>query len=162
MLKSSPFVDQQTLSNQPNGGSTWEWLPSLYFARKFNTLDRYSNLDWNYPPFTLNGIRPNEDGWEVTLVFRIELQHIIAQFGEPSLAVPYTYTRTGGMYFKLYFDQMNGYFVASIRCDSAALEANTTVVAHRSTTNSSPTADPQAIIWQGYTSDLPNCSIFQP
>lgn len=93
--------------------------------------------------------------------FATEFKVLVDLYGEPEFVVPLTYTRWGTMRFKVFFRNVDGYFVASTDCMEPHLVADTEVIGYTSTIY--PLYHPyDVIMWKGYTDKLPDCTYFQP
>jgi hypothetical protein len=129
-----------------------QWIWTKEFGKKLNIIDR--NEDDNFVTFGEGQVNM------VSISFIVNLGTIIQIYGNPSFVVPYGYNNWGNMHYLIAFEKAEGYFVATTLCDKPLLEADTSIIGHFSYLKT-PYISSDIINWQGYTSDLPDCTIFQ-
>lgn len=149
MLLTSPLtIDAEYDFSE--GNIRWFWPGTI--AEQLNVAA--------YPVLEENIIIFNDDVvYQINLAIAIKLEDLIAQFGTPQMIQPYTYTRFGDMDFLVTFENIQGSFKARTRCDKPTLAPDTIVLEHIS---HQMFASMPVIEWEGYNTDLPRCSVFQP
>jgi hypothetical protein len=104
--------------------------------------------------------------WSEHLTFAISLEELLGAFGAPMAVSPNRFTRFGSEIFALIYQNPPGHFEAWTACDAPELSADTAVRAytHMNMTKSNFKDDYAGPIlpWDGYTDELPDCTVFQP
>lgn len=103
----------------------------------------------------------NGIAYSIWLRFETRLSTLVQTYGEPILVDPLSYTQFGDMTFRIFFPNVDGYFTAFTRCENAELIASTRINGYTSTIEELHISE-KALQWQGYTDNLPDCTIFQP
>lgn len=149
ILLTSPLMEDAEY-NVSERNIRWFWPETV--AEQLNIA--------SYPMLEENIIIFNDDVvYQVNLAMAIKLEDLIAQYGTPQMIQPYTYTHFGDMDFLVAFENIQGSFKARTRCDMPTLAPDTIVLEHIS---HQMFASMPIIEWEGYDTDLPGCSVFQP
>lgn len=164
ILSESPLTRDAELTLVDEGYQQviqWLWPESIAQklaseSRIIDTLD-YSNLI----------VFREGRVWAVYLTFAISLDDFLSTFGNPTAIYPAKYTRFGSEVFDFAYQDPIGDFEVWTLCEDPSLSADNDVRAYsyRVTTESDPTDHHHvypAIPWDGYTDELPDCTVFHP
>lgn len=116
----------------------------------------------NYPPFYYNYIDFRQGEVDsVKLIFTIQLDELINKWGEPNSVIPFSYTHWGDMEILLDYGESRGYFGVLTNCSKPELMSDNLVAFHISARPGTISREFE-MPWSGYSSELPDCAIFQP
>jgi hypothetical protein len=150
LLHNSWAAEQVTYDG---GKVSWNWNNVVWRA-----INRASPQDqYNVVTFNSNRLRSLE------IHFSLPLEDLIDILGSPQFAFPFTYNHSFQMKYHLIFPNVLGRFSALTDCKQPKLLPQTPVIYYIYRDDpkfNSPTAP--YVVWQGYTDNLPDCSIFTP
>lgn len=157
LLETSPFTSDAQIKFEDKRIS-WYWSHTV---EQWFTSSTYPNLgpwhDLNYINFK-NGLV-----WDVNIAFALPLKDIIDVFGDDFRTYPFGSDGRWNVY-GLAYQEPSGIFTTSKNCDSPDFPPDTLIENYYYRSTFIPTLDdPETtILWQGYSTELQNCSFFKP
>jgi hypothetical protein len=157
LLETSPLTADTQIDFEDELIS-WHWSQAV---EEWLTSSEYPNLspwhDINYISF--------KDGfvWDVNIVFALPLQDIIDVFGDDFRVYPVGSDGRQSIYGLVYHEPA-GVFMTSLDCDNPAVSPETFIGNYYYRSTFIPALDdPETtVLWQGYSTELQDCSFFKP
>ncbi|MEP6985534.1 MAG: hypothetical protein ABI970_08045 [Chloroflexota bacterium] len=184
-LVAAPNCDAPCLFGQSLNGATYSQVRELLETSSWTkgaeiTFDA-GNISWRWPEAAVHQVvSPEYPGLsqfrdvnyidfqngivqKIVIVFSLPIKDIIAEFGDDFDVYPFAYYGRFTTYALVYRSLGGEIFEAMVDCQNPQITPDTLVMNYYYRYGlSSEIATKNPIRWQGYTTQLPDCSAFQP